>query len=61
MLNFIVKIGIDFKQVRKTHLDTDFVRFHFTSKRKRMSTLTINNGSTEFSYDKRVHMKGAAE
>jgi magnesium-transporting ATPase (P-type) len=39
----------------------DFIRFHFTSKRKRMSTITINNGQTEFGHDRRVHMKGAAE
>jgi magnesium-transporting ATPase (P-type) len=39
----------------------EFVRFHFTSKRKRMSTITENNGKTETGHDKRVHMKGAAE
>lgn len=37
------------------------VRFHFTSKRKRMSTITHNCGQTEHGYDRRVHMKGAAE
>jgi len=39
----------------------DFIRFHFTSKRKRMSTITVNNGQTETGHDSRVHMKGAAE
>lgn len=61
MLNFITKIGVDYEQVRKTHLPTNFTRFHFTSKRKRMSTLTEKNEETEYGYDQRVHMKGAAE
>lgn len=61
MLNFIIKIGVDYQDVRKKHLPENFVRFHFTSKRKRMSTLTEVNGETEFNYDRRVHMKGAAE
>jgi magnesium-transporting ATPase (P-type) len=61
MLNFITKLGIDYAQVRKTHLPENFMRFHFTSKRKRMSTITENNGVTETGYDRRVHMKGAAE
>jgi magnesium-transporting ATPase (P-type) len=61
MLNFITKIGEDLEAVRKHHLPDDFIRFHFTSKRKRMSTILEKCGQTEFGYDKRVHMKGAAE
>ena len=57
----IVKFGIDIEQKRKEKLPHDFVRFHFTSKRKRMSTIVQNCGQTEHGYDRRVHMKGAAE
>jgi magnesium-transporting ATPase (P-type) len=57
----MVKLGVNFEEVRKKHLPSDFVRFHFTSKRKRMSTFSVNNGQTEHSYDQRIHMKGAAE
>ncbi len=39
----------------------NYVRFQFTSKRKRMSTVIHNCGQTENNYDRRVHMKGAAE
>ena len=37
------------------------IRFHFTSKRKRMSTIIEHIGSSEHNYDKRIHLKGAAE
>ena len=57
----MVKLNEDFNQTRKHHLPEKFTRFHFTSKRKRMSTFTINNGETEFGHDARVHMKGASE
>lgn len=43
------------------HLREDYTRFHFTSKRKRMSTIIENCGTTEFGYDRRVHLKGASE
>lgn len=61
MLNLIVKLGVDYKEVRSKHMPEEFTRFHFTSKRKRMSTITENNGPTETGHDRRVHMKGAAE
>lgn len=61
MLNMMIKLGIDIEDARKAHLPVEFTRFHFTSKRKRMSTLTENNGGTETGHDRRVHMKGAAE
>lgn len=57
----IVKFGTDLEQKRKQKLPLDFVRFHFTSKRKRMSTIIENCGQTEHGYDKRIHLKGAAE
>jgi len=40
MLNFMVKLGVNYLDVRKKHLPDNFTRFHFTSKRKRMSSLT---------------------
>lgn len=61
MLNHIVKHNVDIEQTRSRYLPVNFTRFHFTSKRKRMSTLTENNGNTEFGHDRRIHMKGAAE
>jgi P-type Ca2+ transporter type 2B len=61
MLNMIIKFGIDLDRKRADHLSKDFTRFHFTSKRKRMSTIIQNCGKTEHGYDRRVHMKGAAE
>ena len=61
MLNMIIKFGVDIDKKRSQHLPHDFLRFHFTSKRKRMSTLIQNCGQTEHGYDKRIHMKGAAE
>lgn len=61
MLNFITKLGVDLNKTREKYLPDNFIRFHFTSKRKRMSTISINNGQTEFGHDRRVHMKGAAE
>jgi magnesium-transporting ATPase (P-type) len=51
----------DVEEVRKHHLPKDFIRFHFTSKRKRMSSIIYNCGQTENNHDRRVHMKGAAE
>lgn len=61
MLEMMVKFGVDFEQVRANHLPEDFVRFQFTSKRKRMSTILANVGQTENGHDRRAHMKGASE
>ena len=61
MLIMMKKFEVDFEMVRKEHLPLDFIRFHFTSKRKRMSTLIENCGTTEHGYDKRIHIKGASE
>lgn len=55
------KFQSDVEKIREKHLPKDFVRFHFTSKRKRMSTIVHNCGQTEHNHDKRLHMKGAAE
>ena len=61
MLIMIAKFGVDFEKKRKEHMAEDYVRFHFTSKRKRMSTIIENVGPTEHGYDKRIHLKGASE
>ncbi len=61
MLKMIEKFGINYLDYRKQFLSQDFIRFHFTSKRKRMSTILENIKDAEFSYDKRLHIKGAAE
>jgi magnesium-transporting ATPase (P-type) len=61
MLNMIIKLGTNINETRSAYLPEEFTRFHFTSKRKRMSTITENNGTTETGHDRRVHMKGAAE
>jgi magnesium-transporting ATPase (P-type) len=61
MLKMMAKFGVDIKQVREAHLPSDFTRFHFTSKRKRMSTIMENCGQTEHGYDRRCHIKGASE
>lgn len=52
---------MNFEKVREKHLPKDFVRFHFTSKRKKMGTILSKIKDNEYGYDKRVHMKGASE
>ena len=61
MLEMISKCGVDFERTRKEHLSEEYVRFHFTSRRKRMSTIIESIGSSEYGYDKRMHLKGASE
>jgi P-type E1-E2 ATPase len=61
MLVMMDRFQADVTEIRNRHLPTDFIRFHFNSKRKRMSTIVKNCGETEHNHDRRVHMKGAAE
>lgn len=61
MLKFLNGLGVDFEKVRTQYLPHDFTRFHFTSKRKKMSTILENVTDNEYGYTKRVHMKGASE
>lgn len=61
MLNMMHKFKVDTEAKRREHLPDEYIRFHFTSKRKRMSTILEHVGTTEHGYDKRVHIKGAAE
>lgn len=61
MLKMMAKLGADVNELRKKHVPEPYVRFQFTSKRKRMSTVIQNCGQTESDHDARCHMKGAAE
>ncbi len=61
MLILMEKAGINYEEIRQHHFKEDPMRFHFTSKRKRMSTIIENCGITEHGYDKRCLMKGASE
>mmetsp|Transcript_41844 Transcript_41844/g.48352 ORF Transcript_41844/g.48352 Transcript_41844/m.48352 type:complete len:91 (+) Transcript_41844:1495-1767(+) len=47
--------------MRETHCADPLVRFQFTSKRKKMSTVLTNIRDNIYAYDKRLHVKGAAE
>lgn len=52
----------DVEEIRSRHLDSSrVIRFEFTSKRKKMSTVVNNVDDNEFGYDKRIHVKGASE
>jgi len=61
MLIMMQRFGVVVEEMRAKHLPGEFVRFHFTSKRKRMSTIMEKCGTTEHGYDKRIHIKGASE
>ena len=61
ILELIPRIGQDYKKIREDHLEANFTRFQFTSKRKRMATVVSNVKNAEFGYPKRVHVKGASE
>lgn len=61
MLKMLDKFECDYEAMRKNHLKDPYVRFQFTSKRKKMSTILTNINDNEYGYDKRLHVKGAAE
>jgi magnesium-transporting ATPase (P-type) len=61
MLIMMKKLGVDVEAERKKHYLDPQVRFVFTSKRKRMTTVIKNVGKTDFNHDRRAHIKGAAE
>jgi magnesium-transporting ATPase (P-type) len=44
MMKMINKLGVNINEARGKHLPEEFTRFHFTSKRKRMSTIVHNCG-----------------
>ena len=59
-LEFAERFGEDIVATRMKHLPKhDLIRFPFSSKRKRMSTVLENIGNG--GYDKRIHIKGASE
>ena len=61
MLIMAQKFGSDFDSLRNTHLPDPFVRFQFTSKRKKMGTIMQNVSNTEHDYPYRLVLKGASE
>lgn len=64
MIVMMDKLGVNLDEMRKDHLPSEFIRFHFTSKRKRMSTVIENMkpfDKQEFNLNQRIHLKGASE
>mmetsp|Transcript_8662 Transcript_8662/g.8180 ORF Transcript_8662/g.8180 Transcript_8662/m.8180 type:complete len:865 (+) Transcript_8662:635-3229(+) len=61
ILKMLKQFDIDYNNLRETFLPDPFVRFQFTSKRKKMSTILQNIEDNESDYDKRLHVKGASE
>jgi Ca2+ transporting ATPase len=55
------KFGCKYEDLREKHNKDPLIRFQFTSKRKKMSTILVNIDDNEHGYDKRLHIKGAAE
>ena len=55
------KSGVDFNQLRDKHLSDLFMRFEYTERRKKMSTILQNITDNENGYDKRLHTKGDSE
>jgi magnesium-transporting ATPase (P-type) len=56
----IERCGTDADALQKKYLSEHLIRFPFSSKRKRMSTI-LENIETGNSYKKRLHIKGASE
>ena len=61
LTNMIKKFGVDQSLYEQKFLPPGFERFPFTSKRKKMSIILENIPDNQFGYNKRIHMKGAAE
>lgn len=61
MLQMLDKFGCSYTDLRLIHCKDPLVRFQFTSKRKKMSTVLTGISDNEYGYDKRLHTKGAAE
>lgn len=61
MMEFLDRGNIDLNALKDKHnvLTKGFIRFPFSSKRKRMSTIIENAG--DGSYNKRLLIKGASE
>ena len=61
ILVMLDKFGCDYEALRAKHCKDPLVRFQFTSKRKKMSTILTQIDDNTHGYDKRLHVKGAAE
>lgn len=60
MTELLERVSCDSASLVDKHLPEHKIRFPFSSKRKRMSTV-IENVQTKNSYGKRIHIKGASE
>ena len=60
MTELLERVSCDSQGLVDKHLPLHKIRFPFSSKRKRMSTV-IENVQTNNSYGKRLHVKGASE
>jgi len=60
MTELLDRLQVDSKALFEKHLSVHKMRFPFSSKRKRMSTV-VENLETTNSYGKRLHVKGASE
>lgn len=61
ILKMLDKFGCDYEEMRAKYLKDPFIRFQFTSKRKKMSSILTAIDDNEYGYNKRLHVKGAAE
>ena len=61
ILRMLDKLGCNYQNLRDIHCQDPLVRFQFTSKRKKMSTVLTCIDNNTYAYDKRLHVKGAAE
>jgi P-type Ca2+ transporter type 2B len=61
ILKMLNQFQINFHKMRGVFLPEPFVRFQFTSRRKKMSTVLQNVEDSESGYPQRLHTKGAAE
>lgn len=61
ILKLLNQFKVDFNAMRKEHLTDPFIRFQFTSKRKKMSTILKNIKDSKTRHPQRLHTKGAAE
>jgi len=60
MTELVERAGCNMDALQKAHLKEHKIRFPFSSKRKRMSTV-IEEVQTKNGYNKRLHIKGASE
>lgn len=61
ILKMYERFGYNVEDMRDKHIPEPFIRFQFTSKRKKMGTVLTNITDSETGYDKRVVVKGASE